>query len=62
MGISKYDVKQNHFINYYVGDGLQGNEFTHGAFLKIRPGKSILVVSVVFLAFIQNRSVVQKGI
>lgn len=39
MGISKYDVKENRFINYYSGDGLQGNEFTHGAFYKDRKGK-----------------------
>nr|WP_302830908.1 two-component regulator propeller domain-containing protein [uncultured Bacteroides sp.] len=39
MGISKYDVKENRFINYYSGDGLQGNEFTHGAFYKDKSGK-----------------------
>ena len=39
MGISKYDVKNNRFVNYYSGDGLQGNEFTHGAFYKDKKGK-----------------------
>lgn len=38
-GISKYDIKESRFINYYVGDGLQGNEFMHGAFFKGRSGK-----------------------
>ncbi|MDO4164971.1 MAG: two-component regulator propeller domain-containing protein [Bacteroides sp.] len=39
MGISKYDIKEGRFINYYVGDGLQGNEFTHGAFYRSDSGK-----------------------
>lgn len=39
MGISKYDVKNNRFVIYYSGDGLQGNEFTHGAFYKDKKGK-----------------------
>ena len=39
MDISKYDVKNNRFVNYYSGDGLQGNEFTHGAFYKDKKGK-----------------------
>lgn len=39
MGISRYDINDNRFINYYSGDGLQGNEFTHGAFYKNRNGK-----------------------
>jgi signal transduction histidine kinase/ligand-binding sensor domain-containing protein/DNA-binding response OmpR family regulator len=30
-GMSKYDAHTNRFINYYVGDGLQANDFTHGA-------------------------------
>lgn len=38
-GVSKYNVTEGHFINYYVGDGLQGNEFMHGAFFKGRSGK-----------------------
>lgn len=39
MGISKYDVKNQRFVNYYSGDGLQGNEFTHGVYYKDREGK-----------------------
>lgn len=27
------------FVNYYSGDGLQGNEFTHGAFYKDKKGR-----------------------
>lgn len=38
-GISKYDVKKDFFVNYYSGDGLQGNEFTHGAYYKDEAGK-----------------------
>lgn len=38
-GISKYDVKKDFFVNYYSGDGLQGNEFTHGAYYKDEDGK-----------------------
>ena len=37
-GISKLDREDNRFINYYVGDGLQGNEFTHGAYCKGEDG------------------------
>lgn len=33
-GLSHYDVRAQRFINYYAGDGLQGNEFMHGAFCK----------------------------
>ena len=33
-GISKYNVDKNTFTNYYSSDGLQGNEFTKGAFFK----------------------------
>ena len=33
-GLSKYNVKENIFINYYNSDGLQGNEFSRGAFYK----------------------------
>lgn len=39
LGISRYDRNTNSFVNYYAGDGLQGNEFTHGAFFKSREGK-----------------------
>ena len=39
MGISRYDVKKDCFVNFYVGDGLQGNEFTHGAFYRAETGK-----------------------
>ena len=34
QGISKYDRSNKRFINYYAGDGLQGNEFMHGAFFQ----------------------------
>lgn len=37
--ISKYDVEGRRFVNYYAGDGLQGNEFTHGAFYRASSGK-----------------------
>lgn len=33
-GISKYIPADNRFVNFDSGDGLQGNEFTHGAFCK----------------------------
>lgn len=33
-GISKLERNRERFINYYAGDGLQGNEFTHGAYCK----------------------------
>lgn len=39
MGICKYDAKTGRYINYYAGGGLQGNEFTHGAFYKDEAGK-----------------------
>ena len=39
MGISRYDAKKRCFVNYYSGDGLQGNEFTHGAFYKDKKGR-----------------------
>lgn len=39
MGISCYDRSAGRFINYYEGDGLQSNEFTHGAFFKNQLGK-----------------------
>lgn len=38
-GISKFDVVEKRFINYYAGDGIQGNEFTHGAFYRAPSGK-----------------------
>lgn len=31
-GIAKYISEDNRFVNFDSGDGLQGNEFTHGAF------------------------------
>ncbi|MDR0977155.1 MAG: response regulator [Prevotellaceae bacterium] len=34
MGLCKFNIDTSHTINYYVGDGLQGNEFTHGAFFR----------------------------
>lgn len=39
MGISRYDTREKHFVNYYASDGLQGNEFSHGAFCKAESGK-----------------------
>lgn len=33
-GITKYIPADNRFVNFDSGDGLQGNEFTHGAFCK----------------------------
>lgn len=38
-GICKYIVDENRFVNYYTGDGLQGNEFMHGAFYQALSGK-----------------------
>lgn len=38
-GISKYNVDKNTFTNYYSSDGLQGNEFTKGAFFKTGNGE-----------------------
>ena len=39
LGISKFIPGENRFINYYAGDGLQGNEFTRGARFKDNSGK-----------------------
>lgn len=38
-GISKYIIDEKRFINYYNGDGLQGNEFTRGAVFRDDKGK-----------------------
>lgn len=38
-GLSKYDVKKDVFVNYYSADGLQGNEFSHGAYYKSGGGR-----------------------
>lgn len=38
QGISKLVVKTNSFINYYSSDGIQGNEFTRGAFSQDQRG------------------------
>lgn len=38
-GICKYIVHENRFVNYYAGDGLQGDEFMHGAFFQSHSGK-----------------------
>jgi len=38
-GLSKYNVKENIFINYYNSDGLQGNEFSRGVFHKSHSGE-----------------------
>ena len=37
-GISKYSPTENTFTNFYVGNGLQGNEFTRGAYFKDNSG------------------------
>ncbi|WP_321479791.1 two-component regulator propeller domain-containing protein [uncultured Bacteroides sp.] len=39
QGLSKFIVKEKKFINYYACDGIQGNEFTRGAFFKDKRGK-----------------------
>lgn len=39
QGISKFTPKEKKFINYYAGDGLQGNEFTRTAVFKDKRGK-----------------------
>lgn len=38
-GICKYLVNENRFVNYYAGDGLQGDEFMHGAYFQSFSGK-----------------------
>jgi ligand-binding sensor domain-containing protein/signal transduction histidine kinase/DNA-binding response OmpR family regulator len=38
-GISKMKVAEEEFVNYYVFDGLQGNEFTMGAAFKSKDGE-----------------------
>lgn len=40
-GISKYNPHSDTFINFYAGDGLQGNEFTRGAFFHTQSGNII---------------------
>lgn len=40
-GISRYSPDSDTFINFYAGDGLQGNEFTRGAFFRTRSGNII---------------------
>lgn len=37
-GLSKFDMKQNNFKNYYVSDGLPSNEFSYGAAYKAPTG------------------------
>ena len=39
QGISKLNPLEKKFINYYAGDGLQGNEFTRTAVFKDKRGK-----------------------
>lgn len=39
QGISKLNPPEKMFINYYAGDGLQGNEFTRTAVFKDKRGK-----------------------
>ena len=38
-GLSKYDRKAEQFKNYFVGDGLQSNEFNGGAYFKAKNGE-----------------------
>ena len=38
MGLSKFNVEANNFINYYERDGLQGNEFIYGSYYKDKSG------------------------
>lgn len=38
-GISKYNINNKTFSNYYSSDGLQGNEFTRGAFFTTSQGE-----------------------
>jgi signal transduction histidine kinase/CheY-like chemotaxis protein/AraC-like DNA-binding protein len=38
-GISKLKIAENEFLNYYVFDGLQGNEFSMGAAFKSKDGE-----------------------
>ncbi|MEZ5006179.1 MAG: two-component regulator propeller domain-containing protein [Bacteroides graminisolvens] len=49
QGISKFVTKENRFINYYAGDGIQGNEFTRGAVFKDKRGKYISKFPMVLL-------------
>ena len=42
QGISKLNPPEKKFINYYAGDGLQGNEFTRTAVFKDKRGKTFL--------------------
>ena len=37
-GLSKFDVKQHNFKNYYATDGLQSNQFNYNAALKLSNG------------------------
>jgi ligand-binding sensor domain-containing protein/signal transduction histidine kinase/DNA-binding response OmpR family regulator len=37
-GLSKFDIKQNNFKNYYVSDGLPANEFSYNAAYKAADG------------------------
>ncbi|MGM9478372.1 two-component regulator propeller domain-containing protein [Pedobacter sp. GSP4] len=37
-GLSKFDVKNNTFKNYYASDGLQSNQFNYNAALKLSNG------------------------
>ncbi|WP_406826439.1 two-component regulator propeller domain-containing protein [Pedobacter sp. KACC 23697] len=37
-GLSKFDVKQHNFKNYYATDGLQSNQFNYNAALKLTNG------------------------
>ncbi len=39
MGISKYVLDENKFVNHFAFDGLQGNEFTLGAAFKAQNGE-----------------------
>lgn len=41
MGLSKFQYETDNIKNFDVNDGLQSNEFTGGAYLKLRDGKLI---------------------
>ncbi|MCD4747478.1 MAG: histidine kinase [Bacteroidales bacterium] len=38
-GLSKFNIKDEHFVNYDVKDGIQSNEFNIGAFYKSNTGE-----------------------
>ncbi|MBN1364035.1 MAG: hypothetical protein JW976_04430, partial [Syntrophaceae bacterium] len=50
-GISKFNLSENSFTNYYESDGLQSNEFWHNAYFKDQSGKLYLGGNNGFNAF-----------